>query len=91
MAAATGRTAGDRAAAGRGGTTTTQVRDILVGTLVVDIADAKKGQLAWRGMGVKEVNTQAESREAGQEHQQRVEEDLQELSAEAEDLGDTAA
>jgi hypothetical protein len=45
---------------GWGGTsTTTQVRDILVGTLVIDIADAKKGQLAWRGMGVKEVNTQA--------------------------------
>ena len=37
----------------------TTVRDILVGTLVIDIADAKKGQLAWRGMGVKEVNTQA--------------------------------
>jgi hypothetical protein len=42
-----------------GGTTTTQVRDILIGTLVIDLADAKKGQLAWRGMGVKEVNTQA--------------------------------
>ena len=42
-----------------GGTTTTQVRDILVGTLVIDMADAKKSQLAWRGMGVKEVNTQA--------------------------------
>ena len=42
-----------------GGTTTTQVRDILVGTMVIDIADAKKGQLVWRGMGVKEVNTQA--------------------------------
>jgi Domain of unknown function (DUF4136) len=42
-----------------GGTTTTQVRDILVGTLVIDIADAKKGQLAWRGIGVKEINTQA--------------------------------
>ena len=42
-----------------GGTTTTQVRDILVGTLVIDIADAKKKQLAWRGMGVKEVDTQA--------------------------------
>jgi hypothetical protein len=45
--------------AGGGGMTTTQVRDILVGTLVIDLADAKKGQLAWRGMGVKEVNTQA--------------------------------
>jgi hypothetical protein len=42
-----------------GGMTTTQVRDILVGTLVIDIADAKQGQLAWRGMGVKEVNTGA--------------------------------
>jgi Domain of unknown function (DUF4136) len=42
-----------------GGTTTTQVRDILIGTLVIDLADAKKGQLAWRGMGVKQVDTQA--------------------------------
>ena len=42
-----------------GGTTSTQIRDILVGTMVVDIADAKKGQLAWRGMAVREVNTQA--------------------------------
>jgi hypothetical protein len=42
-----------------GGTTTTQVRDIVVGTLVVDMADAKKGQLAWRGMAVKEIQTQA--------------------------------
>ena len=44
---------------GGGGTTSTQVRDILVGTLVIDIADAKKGQVVWRGMGVKEVDTQA--------------------------------
>ena len=42
-----------------GGTSTTQVRDILIGTLVIDMADAKKGQVAWRGMGVKEVDTQA--------------------------------
>ena len=42
-----------------GGTTTTQVRDIVVGTLVIDMADAKKSQVAWRGMGVKEVKTQA--------------------------------
>jgi len=40
-------------------TTSTQVRDILVGTLVIDMADAKKSQVVWRGMGVKEVNTQA--------------------------------
>jgi hypothetical protein len=42
-----------------GGTATTQVRDILVGTLVIDVVDAKKQQVAWRGMGVKEVQTQA--------------------------------
>jgi hypothetical protein len=45
---------------GWGGTTTsTQVRDILVGTMVIDIADVNKKQVAWRGMGVKEVNTTA--------------------------------
>ena len=43
-----------------GGSTTTQVRDILMGTMVIDMADARKGQLVWRGMGVKEVNTQAD-------------------------------
>jgi hypothetical protein len=42
-----------------GGTSTTQVRDILIGTLVVDIADAKKSELAWRGMATKEINPQA--------------------------------
>ena len=42
-----------------GGTTTTSVRDILVGTLVIDLADAKKNTVVWRGMGVKEVDTQA--------------------------------
>jgi len=41
------------------GTSTTQVRDILIGTMVIDMADAKKGQVVWRGMGVKEVNTTA--------------------------------
>jgi hypothetical protein len=45
---------------GWGGTTTsTQVRDILVGTMVIDMADAKKKQVVWRGMGVKEVDTTA--------------------------------
>ena len=42
-----------------GGSSTTQVRDILIGTLVIDMADAKAGKLVWRGMGVKEVDTQA--------------------------------
>jgi hypothetical protein len=35
------------------------VRDILLGTLVIDLADAKKGQLVWRGIGQKEVDTDA--------------------------------
>lgn len=42
-----------------GGTSTTQVRDILIGTLVIDIADAGTRKLAWRGIGVKEVKVQA--------------------------------
>jgi Domain of unknown function (DUF4136) len=42
-----------------GSSTTTQVRNILVGTMVIDIADAKQNQLAWRGMATKEVDTQA--------------------------------
>jgi uncharacterized protein DUF4136 len=42
-----------------GGTSTTQVRDILIGTLVIDMADAKQNQLAWRGMATKEINPQA--------------------------------
>jgi Domain of unknown function (DUF4136) len=45
---------------GWGGTTTnTTVRDILVGTMVIDMADVNKKQVVWRGMGVKEVNTTA--------------------------------
>ena len=39
--------------------TTTQVRDILVGTLAVDLADAKKGQLVWRGLATKNIDTKA--------------------------------
>jgi hypothetical protein len=41
------------------GTTSTQVRDILVGTLVIDMADAKDKKVVWRGMGTKEINTTA--------------------------------
>ena len=47
-----------------GGTTTTQVRDILMGTLVIDIADAKKGQLAWRGMGTRKSTCRPSPRSA---------------------------
>jgi len=43
------------------GTTTTdvRVRDILVGTLAVDVIDAKRKQIAWRGLGTKEIDTSA--------------------------------
>jgi hypothetical protein len=43
------------------GTTTTdvRVRDILVGTLAIDMIDAKKKQVAWRGLGTKEIDTTA--------------------------------
>jgi uncharacterized protein DUF4136 len=45
------------------GTTTTDVRvnQILVGTLVLDIADSTKMEVVWRGMGVKEIDTQAKA------------------------------
>ena len=42
-----------------GGSTHTTVRDILIGTLVIDMADAQKGQMVWRGVGEKEINTKA--------------------------------
>ena len=35
------------------GTSSTTVRDILVGTVVIDMADAKKNQIVWRGMATK--------------------------------------
>jgi len=41
------------------GTTDVRVNEILVGTMVVDMVDASKQEMVWRGMGVKEVDTQA--------------------------------
>ena len=43
------------------GTTTTdvRVRDILVGTLAVDMVDVEKKTVVWRGLGTKEVDTSA--------------------------------
>jgi hypothetical protein len=43
------------------GTTTTNVRvtDIVVGTLAVDMVDAQKKQMVWRGLGTKEIDTDA--------------------------------
>jgi hypothetical protein len=43
------------------GTTTTdvRVREIIVGTLAVDLIDAKQKQVAWRGLGTKEIDVTA--------------------------------
>jgi len=45
------------------GTTTTDVRvnEILVGTLLIDVADSAKNEIVWRGMGVKEIDVQAKA------------------------------
>ena len=44
-----------------GGMTTTnmQVNEILVGTLIIDMASASAKALVWRGVGVKEIDTGA--------------------------------
>jgi hypothetical protein len=45
---------------GWGATSTdVRVRDILVGSLAIDIVDATKGQMVWRGLGTKEIDTDA--------------------------------
>ena len=41
-----------------GGSSTTTVKDILIGTLVIDMADAKAAKVVWRGMGTKQVDPQ---------------------------------
>jgi hypothetical protein len=52
---------GYRWGGGWGGTTDVRVNEILVGTLVIDVADATKNEVVWRGMGVKEVDVQAKA------------------------------
>ena len=41
------------------GSTDIRVREIIVGTLVVDVVDARTNAIVWRGIGVREVDTQA--------------------------------
>ena len=43
------------------GGTEVRVQEILQGTLIIDIADANKKSLVFRGMGVKEVDVQAKA------------------------------
>ena len=45
---------------GWGSTTTdVRVREIIVGTLAIDMVDAKSKQMAWRGLGTREIDTNA--------------------------------
>ena len=39
------------------------VREILVGTLAIDVVDARRQQVVWRGLGTKEVDTDAKAEE----------------------------
>ena len=41
------------------GTTDVRINEILVGTLMIDMADQRKNEMVWRGVGVKEVDTTA--------------------------------
>jgi hypothetical protein len=50
-----------------------RVNEILVGTLVVDMADAHKNELVWRGMGVKEVDVNAKPDRRDKNIQEAVE------------------
>ena len=43
---------------GGGGMTTTRVEQIPVGTLIVDLVDAKRKELVWRGTGTDTLNPQ---------------------------------
>ena len=55
------------------GTTDIRVNEILVGTLVIDMADAKTNAVVWRGIGVKEINTTASPERRDRSVQQAVE------------------
>ena len=59
---------------GWGSTTTdVRVRDILIGTLAVDMVDAKKKQMVWRGLGSKEIDTNAKPEKREQNINKAVE------------------
>jgi hypothetical protein len=59
---------------GWGSTTTdVRVREILVGTLAVDIIDANKKAVAWRGLGTKEIDTNAKPEKRDQNINKAVE------------------
>jgi hypothetical protein len=57
------------------GTTTTdvRVREIIVGTLAIDIVDARRKQMVWRGLGTKEIDTNAKPEKRDQNITKAVE------------------
>jgi Domain of unknown function (DUF4136) len=57
------------------GTTTTdvRVREILIGTLAIDMVDAKNKQVAWRGLGTKEIDVNAKPEKRDQNITKAVE------------------
>lgn len=59
---------------GWGSTTTdVRVREILVGTLAVDMVDAKNKTVVWRGLGTKEIDTDAKPEKRDQNINKAVE------------------
>jgi hypothetical protein len=54
-------------------TTDVRVREILVGTLAVDLVDAKRKEVAWRGLGTKEIDTGAKPEKRDQNINKAVE------------------
>jgi hypothetical protein len=55
------------------GQTDVRVNEIPVGTLVIDMVDAKKNQMVWRGMGTKELDPQAKAEKRDKNVNQAVE------------------
>jgi hypothetical protein len=57
------------------GTTTTdvRVREIVVGTLAIDMVDARKKEIAWRGLGTREIDTNAKPEKRDQNVTKAVE------------------
>jgi hypothetical protein len=48
------------------------VNEIVVGTLVIDLADARTRQMVWRGIGVKEIDTAARPEQRDKNVQQAI-------------------
>ena len=59
---------------GWGSTTTdVRVREIIVGTLAIDLVDASRKQMVWRGLGTKEIDTNAKPEKRDQNITKAVE------------------